>query len=31
MKIVPQDAQAETLSIDRQCIKRRDKPTSQTG
>jgi hypothetical protein len=23
MKIVPQDAQTETLSIDRQCIKRR--------
>lgn len=31
MKIVPQDAQTETLSIDRQCIKRRDKPTNQTG
>jgi hypothetical protein len=25
LKIIPQDAPAESLSIDRQCIKQRDK------
>ena len=30
MKIVPQDAQTETLSIDRQCIKRRERTMRRT-